>query len=469
MALLLDGKATAKSFLQKQAQEIARLAEQFGKPKLVVVLVGDNPASKIYVRKKEKTVQKAGAAIDVKRLPATISQQELLDEVISLNEDQSVTAILVQLPLPEHIDKQTILCALTKEKDIDGLHPDNLALLLEGNETVVPCTPLGIIKLLETYGVGFAGKHVVVCGYSNLVGLPVGAMCKNRGATITYCRKRWNNIHETVKGDILISATGVAGLINADRVKEHAVVVDVGINRNSEGKLVGDVAFDAVKGKASWITPVPGGVGPMTVAMVVENLIRLYKAQQKEQLRQEMKALRDQINVEEKNKVIAETLLGLPLYQQASKVLFYVHKGHEVGTEQLIQQALNVGKRVFVPFVKEHELAVSEITSLADLEKGAFAIREPKVSLRKELDASELAALDVVVVPGVVFDKQGNRIGFGKGYYDRLLPKCKGVKLGLAFSEQIKEDLSLLVSDLDVQLDGVIHNGILHRSKKTTN
>lgn len=464
MATVLDGNATAKHLRAQLQQEIAQLPL---KPKLVVVLVGDNPASKIYVRKKEKQVKEAGAFIEVLRLPVSISEKDLLAQLTQLNEDVAVTAILVQLPLPKHINKDLILEHIKKEKDIDGLHPQNLKDLEQGNEHICPCTPRGVIALLEAYNIPIKDKTVIVVGYSKLVGLSVGWMCKNRGAKeVIHCRKTWDNLHESVKGDILISATGVPHLIKKENIKQGAVIVDVGISRTPEGKIVGDVDFEDVKEKASYVTPVPGGVGPMTVAMVVANLLTLHKQQQKTKLRKEIREKRKQIGERErteKSKQILDTLMFSETYQKAKQILFYVGKEDEVQTKELIQKAFLTGKQAFVPFVDDDKtkLGISQIYSFADLETGAFGILEPKKELQekqKKEKKANIQNMDLILVPGLVFDKQGNRIGYGVGYYDRLLPHIseQTKTIGLAFHEQIKEDISWAMEKHDIKIQEIL-------------
>src|SRR3989338_2738065 len=281
MVVIINGKQIAHKHLEQCKEKIAHLVQQgFPKPHLAVLLVGDNPSSQMYVKKKQEQCKEAGAEITFVHLPKTAREQEVVDLVRQWNGDDTISAILVQLPLPEPINKEKVIRAIKKEKDVDGLHPDNLKKVESGKEEICPCTQLGVIKLLDACKIELKNKQVVIVGYSDLVGKPLGFLCKNRGAQVTHCRKTWNNLHETIKGNILISACGVPQLIKKEMVKPGAMVIDVGITKK-DGKLYGDVDFENVKEKASLITPVPGGVGPMTVAMVVENLVKLHQQQLK--------------------------------------------------------------------------------------------------------------------------------------------------------------------------------------------
>ena len=268
MAIVLDGKSLALKVRQELKQKVQ---EQGVKPGLVVLLVGEDPASQIYVRNKERTANEVGFHSVVERLPETISQEELLEKIKTLNEDDAIHGILVQLPLPKQIDSQTVLEAIIPEKDVDGFHPVNLGKLLQKDESIVPCTPKGIIRLLEEYEIDLVGKEMVVIGQSTIVGRPMALLGLNRGATVTVCHSRTKDLEKQIaRADIIISAVGKPNLVKKEYVKKDAVIIDVGINRLESGKLVGDVDFDGVKDHVSAITPVPGGVGPMTIAMLLE-------------------------------------------------------------------------------------------------------------------------------------------------------------------------------------------------------
>lgn len=459
MAVVIDGKAIAKKHLEMCKSKIAHLVQQgFPRPHLAVLLVGDNPSSQIYVKKKQEQCKEAGAEITFVNLPKNAGGQEVLDVVRQWNADDTVSAILVQLPLPEQNNKEQVIRAIKKEKDVDGLHPDNLKKVELGNEAICPCTPLGVMKLLDAYAIDVKNKQVVIVGYSDLVGKPLGFLCKNRGATVIHCRKTWNNLHETVKGDILISACGVPQLIKKEMVKQDAVVIDVGITKK-DGKLQGDVDFDDVKQKASHISPVPGGVGPMTVAMVVENLVKLHQQQLKTKMRSEIKQKRAKIPVEERKErslKMRDEILAMPAYQQAKTIMFYASTEEEVQTEQLIRDALAKNKQVALPFVEGNQLRVAWITSFDDLEKGSFGILEPKKEGRVVLTENEIEKLEIIVVPGIVFDECGDRLGSGQGYYDRFLKQCKGIRMGLAFAEQMRADFCSLMNEQDVKVDKVV-------------
>jgi methylenetetrahydrofolate dehydrogenase (NADP+)/methenyltetrahydrofolate cyclohydrolase len=275
MAKIIDGKEVSQHIRKEVADEVLRLKEERGiTPGLAAVLVGDNPASQIYVRNKRKACEEAGIYSDEYRLAEGTTEDELLSLIMKLNEDQRIHGILVQLPLPKQINETKILRAVSPLKDIDGFHPENVGFLVEGNPRFIPCTPHGIIKLLDYYKIEIQGKEAVVVGRSNIVGKPVSLLLLHRHATVTICHSRTKPLEEvTRRADILVAAMGRAKFITGNMVKEGVAVIDVGINRLDDGKLVGDVDFESVREKASYITPVPGGVGPMTIAMLLWNTL----------------------------------------------------------------------------------------------------------------------------------------------------------------------------------------------------
>ena len=278
-AQILDGKLVSQQLTASLSEELKALSgSQAVLPKLVVVLVGDDPASQVYVGKKAKMAQKIGMLSEVLTYPASTSQQELMAVIQKLNADPTVHGILVQLPLPRQINTLDIITTVDPKKDVDGLHPLNLGLLMTGDPSACkPCTPAGVITLLKAYKVAMAGKHAVVLGRSNIVGKPMGMLLLQENATVSYCHSKTEDLPSfTRQADILVAAVGVPNLVTADFIKPGAVVVDVGINR-LDGKLVGDVDFESVAGKAGFITPVPGGVGPMTIATLMANTLALYK------------------------------------------------------------------------------------------------------------------------------------------------------------------------------------------------
>ena len=274
MATIIDGKELSKKLKEKMKDRVAQMRQQGIVPKLVVVLVGNNSASEVYVRNKHKACGEVGIESEVIKMPEETTQQELLDVVKGLNEDRTVDGILVQLPLPSQINEKVVLRSILPEKDVDGFHPVNVGLLSIGDDCYAPATPSGIIAMFKEYGIEIAGKHCVIIGRSNIVGKPMAALLLRHNATVTVCHSKTQNLGElTRQADIVIVATGHRHTLTADMVKEGAVVIDVGMNRNELGKLCGDVDFEEVKEKASFITPVPGGVGPMTITELLENTI----------------------------------------------------------------------------------------------------------------------------------------------------------------------------------------------------
>ncbi len=278
-AQVIDGKALAQEIRQGIAQDIEALVGQTGvRPGLAVVLVGDDPASAVYVRNKKKACDAAGLYVDDHTLPSTATQEELLKLIGQLNADPKIHGILVQLPLPPQIDSQTVLNAVSPDKDADGFHPYNIGRLVTGDPLFVPCTPKGVMCMIEATGQAIEGKRAVVLGRSNIVGKPVAMLLMHRHATVTICHSRTKDLPGMCReADILVAAIGKAQFVKADMVKPGAVVIDVGINRLDDGRLVGDVDFEPVKEKAGWISPVPGGVGPMTIAMLLANTLEAAK------------------------------------------------------------------------------------------------------------------------------------------------------------------------------------------------
>jgi methylenetetrahydrofolate dehydrogenase (NADP+) / methenyltetrahydrofolate cyclohydrolase len=273
-ATIIDGKALAKKVRAEVAAEAARLAAEGVVPGLAVVLVGDDPASHIYVRLKEKAAAEVGVTTFDHRLPADTSQTALLELIDRLNRDDQVDGILVQVPLPPQIDATTVLDAIAPEKDVDGFHADNIGRLSQGRPRFIAATPKGCMRLLAEAGIDPAGMHAVVVGRSNIVGKPVAMLLTNANATVTLCHSRTPDlVAEVRRADIVIAAVGRAGLIQGDWIKPGATVIDVGTNKGADGKLHGDVDFAAAAGVAGAITPVPGGVGPMTIASLLENTV----------------------------------------------------------------------------------------------------------------------------------------------------------------------------------------------------
>ena len=272
-ATLLDGKAMAQEVCALARERAAALAEKGRQPGLAVILVGNDPASEIYVRNKGRACEDTGIRSETIHLPADTAQETLEEEIARLNADPAIHGILVQLPLPAHLDADRALAAIRPEKDVDGFHPVNAGRLLAGQDTVLPCTPRGAMYMLKSTGLPLSGKEAVVVGRSNIVGKPMALLLLRENCTVTLCHSRTADLAaHTRRADILVAAVGRPGLITADMVKPGAVVIDVGINR-VEGKVVGDVDFAGVRETAGWITPVPGGCGPMTIAMLMLNTV----------------------------------------------------------------------------------------------------------------------------------------------------------------------------------------------------
>lgn len=278
VAEVINGKELAKELREKMKAEVSELKQQGITPQLTVILVGDDPASKSYVSGKKKACAETGISSEVIEMPASTSEEDLLAKIEELNHNDTVNGILVQLPLPKHIDETRVIETISPAKDVDGFHPINIGRMMAGEDTFLPCTPYGIITMLKSRNIDIEGKHAVVIGRSNIVGKPVGQLLLNENATVTYCHSRTKSLEEfTKKADILIVAVGKPHVINADHIKDGAVVIDVGVNRIEDGSLTGDVDFDSAIEKASYITPVPQGVGPMTITMLLENTIKSAK------------------------------------------------------------------------------------------------------------------------------------------------------------------------------------------------
>ena len=279
MAKLISGKAVSAALRTQIREETAALRENHGiHPGLAVVLVGNDPASQIYVRNKQKACEEVGFRAFEYRLNENSTQEQLLDLIRVLNKDDKVHGILVQLPLPKHIDEQTVILTIAPEKDVDAFHPMNVGRIMIGNYEFLPCTPAGVMELIDSTGVDLNGANCVVVGRSNIVGKPMAMLLLHRNATVTICHSRTRNLADVCAGaDILVSAVGKPHFIRADMVKDGAVVIDVGMNHDENGKLCGDVEFAEVEPKASYITPVPGGVGPMTITMLLKNTLHAAK------------------------------------------------------------------------------------------------------------------------------------------------------------------------------------------------
>lgn len=274
-AIIIDGKALATEIREKIKEDTARMTSAGVRPGLAVVLVGDDPASKVYVRNKKAACEEAGILSEEYTLPASTSEAELLELIHKLNNKKDIHGILVQAPLPSHINFKTITENILPEKDVDAFHPYNVGKIMIGDFDFLPCTPAGVMELIKKAGVSVSGKNCVVVGRSNIVGKPQSMLLLKENGTVTICHSKTENLADfTKKADILVVAVGRAEMIKGDMIKPGAVVIDVGMNRNSEGKLVGDVDFSTAKDVAGYITPVPGGVGPMTITMLLKNTLK---------------------------------------------------------------------------------------------------------------------------------------------------------------------------------------------------
>ncbi|EPH72323.1 tetrahydrofolate dehydrogenase/cyclohydrolase, NAD(P)-binding domain protein [Enterococcus faecalis 02-MB-BW-10] len=280
MSTVINGRELADQMQAEIQKDVEKMTQQGIQPGLVVLLVGENPASQTYVRNKERAAAKIGILSKVEKLPETISEEELLAEIDKYNQDSRFHGILVQLPLPKHIDEEKILLAIDPKKDVDGFHPMNLGRLFVGKPEMIPCTPYGIMKMFEAYDINLTGKRAVVIGRSNIVGKPMAQLLLMKNATVTIAHSKTEHLAEVAKeADILVVAIGRGHFVTKEFVKPGAVVIDVGMNRNQEGKLIGDVVFDEVSEIASYITPVPKGVGPMTITMLMYQTVEAAKKQ----------------------------------------------------------------------------------------------------------------------------------------------------------------------------------------------
>jgi len=279
---LLKGKEVAQKTREKLKEEVAELKEKGINPKLAVIMVGENEASKIYVRNKSRACDEVGIKYEEYLLDVQTTQKGLITLIEKLNQDETINGILLQSPIPKNLDINEAFRRISPDKDVDGFNPVNVGKLVLGQNTFISCTPFGIIKLLEEYNIPLEGKNAVIIGRSNIVGKPMSQCLLNKNATVTICHSKTDNLKEfTKKADILVSAIGKPKFVTKDMVKEGAIVIDVGINRNSEGKVCGDVDFENIKDMTDYITPVPGGVGPMTIAMLMNNVVKATKIQNK--------------------------------------------------------------------------------------------------------------------------------------------------------------------------------------------
>lgn len=283
MAIIIDGKSLAKKIREELKEECNELKQKNINPKLAVIMVGNDPASKVYVRNKSRACNEIGIDYEEFILEEETTQEELIDLIKKLNNDDSINGILLQSPIPKNLNINEAFKAITYIKDVDGFTPASVGKLCIGEDTFVSCTPYGVMKMFDEYNIDLTGKDVVILGRSNIVGKPLIQCCLQRNATVTVCHSRTKNLAEhTKKADVVISAIGQSKFVKADMIKDGVIIIDVGINRGEDGKITGDVDFENVGKKASYITPVPGGVGPMTIAMLMNNVIKATKEQNKE-------------------------------------------------------------------------------------------------------------------------------------------------------------------------------------------
>ncbi len=279
MAQIINGKLVSQNVREAQKKETEELFQKYGKrPGLAVIIVGEDPASKVYVANKEKACIEVGFHSELYRMPESTTIEELLALIDKLNKDEKIHGILCQLPLPKHLDEEKVILAIDPNKDVDAFHPVNTGKIMIGNHSFLPCTPAGVMKLIESTGTDISGKECVVIGRSNIVGKPQAMLLLQANGTVTICHSRTKNLKEVTKrADILVVAIGKADFVTGDMIKEGAVVIDVGMNRRADGKLTGDVDFESAEKVASYITPVPGGVGPMTITMLLQNTLTAFK------------------------------------------------------------------------------------------------------------------------------------------------------------------------------------------------
>ncbi len=282
MSIIIDGKKVAQQIREKLKTECEELKKEGILPKLAVIMIGDNPASKIYIKNKNKACKEVGIEYEEHILNSDIAQEKLINLIETLNNKKDINGILLQSPIPSHLDINEAFRKIAPEKDVDGFNPINAGKLIMNQNTFVPCTPYGVMRLLDEYNIDLQGKNVVILGRSNIVGKPLISCCLNKNATVTVCHSKTENIEEyTKKADVLIVAIGNPKFITKEMIKKDVIIIDIGINRTKEGKIVGDVDFEEVKKLASYITPVPGGVGPMTIAMLMNNVIKATRLQNK--------------------------------------------------------------------------------------------------------------------------------------------------------------------------------------------
>lgn len=453
-AKILTGKPLAARILDQAKADIARMSK---KPKISIVLVGDDEASKVFVSLKERAAKDIGAEADVHRLTTGESEETVLQLIDRLNADKSVDGILVQIPLPRHVNENAVLARVSPKKDVDGLTPENIGKLLLGQETIVPCTVEAILALLDDEKIDVEGKHVVIINRSSLIGRPMAMALLGRSATVTVCHTKTKDISaHTRAADLVITATGRPGFLTGEMVRDGVVVIDAGYAKVG-GKACGDADMDSLSRKAAAITPVPGGVGPLTVAMTMRNLLACQMlGMHKPDIRK--RKLLERMSMSDESRKAASSAIKLSLARQpeftsAGTVFVYVPVKNEVDTTELIGEMMRSGKRVAVPFINPatKTMGASELRDLSELGNGHFGTLEPKKEFLRPIAPQDI---ELSIIPGIAFDSNGNRLGYGHGYYDNFLSKTNSPAIALAFDFQIVDRISN--DSHDVRVDKVI-------------
>lgn len=474
-ARLLRGAPVVKALVAEAHKQADAMAEAGFRPTLAIVRVGERPDDVSYERSALKRMAAAGIETKQYNLPAHCSNEELIATIERINNDAHVSGCLMFRPLPSHLDERAACEALSVSKDIDCATEYSLASVFMGrSQGFPPCTPQAVLEILDFYDIELDGANVAIVGRSLVVGRPLALMLQARNATVTLCHSHTKQLADICsRADILIAAAGSADMIDERFVKEGQVVIDVGINWDEKlGKLSGDVQAEAVLPKVAALTPVPGGVGPVTTAVLAKHVVEAARrqsceftkmaeakrekiaqakrekiAEAKRELREYYRAQRKALSVDERARMdadICSKLLQSPQYQKAEYILSYLSVAEEVDTRALIQQAWADGKHVAIPLARKENRSMCwyEITDFQDVNRNNFGIDEPIEDEKKRLDITTLAPDKVLaIVPGLCFDEAGYRLGYGGGYYDSFLSSFKGASLGLCRKKFLVKDL----------------------------